>query len=95
MTGPLSFVWLDLDMGVLMDPVLRQIWPLCGPDTIIGVDDASQPQTPTVAPWLDELIATGALELIFNSDETAPRTFIRFLKKKGPFPRLPWAERLQ
>jgi len=86
LTKPLSFVWLDLDMGVLMDPVLRQIWPLCGPDTIIGVDDVGRPETPTVAPWLEELVAVGALELIFNSDDTAPNTFIRFLRKKGSFP---------
>lgn len=86
LSGPLSFVWLDLDMGVLMEPVLRTIWPLCGPDTVIGVDDVGRPETPTVAPWLDELIATGALEPIFNSDEIAPNTFIRFLKKKGAFP---------
>lgn len=87
LTGPLSFVWLDLDMSVLMHPVLQQIWPLCGPDTIIGVDDVGRPETPTVAPWLEELIAMGVLEQIFNSDEIAPSTFIRFLKKKGPFPK--------
>ncbi len=86
LTKPLSFVWLDLDMGVLMDPVLRKIWPLCSLDTIIGVDDVGRPETPTVAPWLEELIAVGALEPIFNSDEIAPNTFIRFLKKKGAFP---------
>jgi hypothetical protein len=87
LTGPLSFVWLDLDMSVLMHPVLQQIWPLCGPDTIIGVDDVGRPETPTVAAWLEELIAMGVLEQIFNSDEIAPSTFIRFLKKKGPFPK--------
>ena len=87
LTGPLSFVWLDLDMSVLMHPVLQQIWPLCGPDTIIGVDDVGRPETPTVGPWLEELIAAGVLEQIFSSDEIAPSTFIRFLKKKGPFPK--------
>lgn len=86
LTKPLSFVWLDLDMGVLMDPVLRTIWSKCGPDTIIGIDDVGRPETPTVAPWLDGLIAAGAVELIFNSDEIAPNTFIRFVKKKGAYP---------
>jgi hypothetical protein len=89
LTGPLSFVWLDLDMSVLMHPVLQQIWPLCGPDTIIGVDDVGRPETPTVAPWLKDLIAKGVLEEIFNSDEIAPNIFIRFLKKKGAFPKAP------
>ena len=73
-------------MAVLMDPVLRQIWHLCGPDTIIGVDDVGRPETPTVAPWLDDLIKTGVVELVFNSDETAPNTFIRVLRKKADFP---------
>jgi hypothetical protein len=86
LTKPLSFVWLDLDMAVLMDPVLRQIWHLCGPDTIIGVDDVGRPETPTVAPWLDDLIKTGVVDLVFNSDETAPNTFIRVLRKKADFP---------
>ena len=84
--GPLSFVWLDLDMGVLMDPVLRTIWSKCGPDTIIGIDDVGRPETPTVAPWLDKLIACGAVELVFDSDRIAPNTFIRFVKKKGDLP---------
>ena len=86
LTKPLSFVWLDLDMAVLMDPVLRQIWHLCGPDTVIGIDDVGRPETPTVAPWLDDLVKTGVVELVFNSDETAPNTFIRFLRKKADFP---------
>jgi hypothetical protein len=51
---PLSFVWLDLDMGVLMEPVLQHIRGLCGRDTIIGVDDYGRPETPTVKPWADE-----------------------------------------
>lgn len=84
--APLSFVWLDLDMGVLMDPVLRTIWSKCGPDTVIGIDDVGRPETPTVAPWLDGLLAAGALELVFDSDRIAPNTFIRFVKKKGDLP---------
>jgi hypothetical protein len=40
-----------------------------------------------VASWLKDLIAKGVLEEIFNSDEIAPNIFIRFLKKKGAFPR--------
>ncbi len=93
LTGPLSFVWLDLDMGVLMDPVLQRIWPLCSADTIIGVDDVGRPETPTVAPWLEEMVTAGALETVFNSDEIAPNTFIRFLRKKGPFPEGTFGER--
>ncbi len=73
---------MDLDMAVLMDPVLRQIWHLCGDDTIIGVDDVGRLETPTVAPWLDHPAASGAVELAFNSDDLAPNLFIRFLKKK-------------
>ncbi len=84
--APLSFVWLDLDMGVLMDPVLRTIWSKCGPDTIIGIDDVGRPETPTVSPWLDGLLAAGALEMVFDSDRIAPNTFIRFVKKKGELP---------
>jgi hypothetical protein len=80
---------MDLDMAVLMDPVLRQIWHLCGDDTIIGVDDVGRPETPTVAPWLDHLVASGAAELVFNSDDVAPDIFIRFLKKKGAYPAPP------
>lgn len=83
---PLSFVWLDLDMNVLMDPVLRQIWPLCGPDSLIGVDDVGRPETPSVAPWLDGLIDAGVVEVIFDSEEVAPNTFIKVVKKKGPYP---------
>jgi len=69
-----------------MDPVLRQIWHLCGPDTVIGVDDVGRPETPSVGPWLDGLVKAGAVEIVFNSDETAPNTFIRFLKKTGDYP---------
>jgi hypothetical protein len=90
LTKPLSFVWLDLDMDVLMDPVLRQIWHLCSADTLIGVDDVGRPQTPTVGPWLERLVASGAVEVIFNSDEIAPTTCIRFLKKKGTLPASSW-----
>jgi hypothetical protein len=82
---PLSFVWLDLDMDVLMEPVLRQIWPLCGPDTLIGVDDVGRPETPTVKAWFDELVRAGTAELVFDSDAIAPNTFIRFFRKKGPY----------
>lgn len=86
LVAPLSFVWLDLDMDVLMKPVLAHIWPLCGRDTIIGIDDVGRPETPTVAPWLDELLAAGALEMIFDSDQVAPNTFIRFVRKAGDLP---------
>jgi hypothetical protein len=86
LSKPLSFVWMDLDMDVLMDPVLRQIWHLCGPDTIIGVDGVGRPQTPTVRPWVDRLVASGAVEVIFNSDDVAPYLRMQFLKKKGPLP---------
>jgi hypothetical protein len=86
LTKPLSFVWLDLDMDVLMDPVLRQIWHLCGPDTIIGVDDDGRPENPTVGPWVDHLVAAGAVETIFDSDDVAPHLFVRFLRKKGEYP---------
>jgi hypothetical protein len=86
LTKALSFVWMDLDMAVLMDPVLRQIWHLCSDDTIIGVDDVGRPETPTVAPWIDHLVASGAAEPVFDSDEMAPDIFIRFLKKKGAYP---------
>ena len=41
--GTLSFVWLDLDMDVLMEPVLQGIFPLLTEETIIGVDDYGRP----------------------------------------------------
>jgi len=82
LTKPLSFVWLDLERDVLMDPVLRHIWPLCSSDTIIGIDDAGRPENPTVGPWLDQLVATGALELVLDSNAFVPGVFVRFLKKK-------------
>jgi hypothetical protein len=93
LVNPLSFVWLDLDMGVLMDPVLAKIWPLCSAETIIGIDDVGRPETPTVAPWLNELLAAGALEVAFDSDQIAPNTFIRFVKKAGEFPATPMGQR--
>ena len=86
LTKPLSFVWMDLDMDVLLDPVLRQIWPLCGPDTIIGIDDDYRPVTPTVGPWIDRLVASGAVEVVFDPLEIAPHFFMRFVRKKGPLP---------
>jgi hypothetical protein len=86
LTKPLSFVWLDLDMDVLMEPVLHRIWHLCGPDTIIGIDDDGRPQTPTVRPWVDALVSSGAVETILNSDDVAPDLFMRFVRKKGPLP---------
>jgi hypothetical protein len=83
LTKPLSFVWLDLDMDVLMDPILRQIWPLCSRDTIIGIDDVGRPENPTVGPWVDKLVESGAVECSFTSNDIAPRSCIRFLKKKA------------
>ena len=47
--GLLSFVWLDLDMDVLMEPVLQGILPLLSKDTIIGVDDYGRPECPTLS----------------------------------------------
>lgn len=64
---PLSFVWLDLDFAALMGPVLDTIWPLLGPDTVIGIDDigrldgAGRPVTPSVEPWVDDLVCRGRL----------------------------------
>lgn len=59
--APLSFVWLDLDMDVLMEPVLANIWPWIGPDTLIGIDDLGRPETPTVKPWVEHLLTSGRL----------------------------------
>lgn len=74
---PLSFVWLDLDMGVLMDPVLETIWPSITKDTVVGIDDVGRPETPTVEPWVDEVVRSGRLV------ETAryPNEFIRFYRR--------------
>ena len=71
---PLSFVWLDLDMDVLMRPVLDGIWPLLRPDTIIGIDDVGRPETPTVAPWVASLLAEGRLRELAHY----PPPFISF-----------------
>ena len=76
-TGPLSFVWLDLDMDVLMDPVLNEIWPHIGKDTIIGIDDVGRPETPTVEPWVNEVVKSGRLAEISRHDNE----FIRFYKR--------------
>lgn len=74
LTRPLAFVWLDLDMDVLMAPVLDTIWPLLRPDTIIGIDDVGRPETPTVGPWVETLIAQGRLTQLAEY----PGDFIRF-----------------
>jgi hypothetical protein len=86
LTKPLSFVWLDLDMDILLDPVLRQIWHLCSSETIIGIDDTGRPENPTVGPWVEQLIATGAVDSVFDSEDIAPGLFIRFLRKQGELP---------
>jgi Macrocin-O-methyltransferase (TylF) len=75
--APLSFIWLDLDMGVLMDPVLNKIWPHITKDTIIGIDDVGRPETPTVEPWVDEVVRAGRLVEISRH----PNEFIRFYKR--------------
>ena len=74
LTNELSFVWLDLDLGVLMEPVFETIWPLLRRDTIIGIDDVGRPETPSVAPWVEQV--TQARKLV----ELAryPGDFIRF-----------------
>lgn len=74
---PLSFVWLDLDMGVLMEPVLKQIMPFITKDTIIGIDDVGRPETPTVEPWVNDVVRSGRL-VEFDRDEGA---FIRFYRR--------------
>lgn len=53
--APLSFVWLDLDMAVLMGPVFDYLRGLCTNQSVLGVDDYGRPETPTVKPWADEL----------------------------------------
>ena len=74
LTGELAFVWLDLDFGTLMEPILETIWPLLSRDTIIGIDDVGRPHTPGVGPWVDQL--TEARKLI--ELERYPGDFIRF-----------------
>jgi hypothetical protein len=70
LTGPLSFVWLDLDMAVFMEPVLRHILSLCGSETILGVDDYGRPETPTVKPWADETERRGVWTKVREYPET-------------------------
>lgn len=74
LTKPLSFVWLDLDMDVLMAPVFEGILPLIGPNTIVGIDDVGRPETPTVKPWVEPLIEQGRLTQLAEY----PGAFIRF-----------------
>jgi hypothetical protein len=62
--NPISFVWLDMDMGVMMGPVLHTIWHLLSRDSLIAVDDVGRPETPTVKPWLDDLIARGQIKVV-------------------------------
>ena len=76
LTSALSFVWLDIDFAVLMDPVLSRIWSLIGRDTIIGIDDVGRPETPSVLPWVERLVAEGRLVEL----ERTPGAFIRFFR---------------
>jgi hypothetical protein len=57
--GTLSFVWLDLDMDVLMEPVRQRIFSLLTDETIVGVDDYGRPETPTIKPWADKVEQAG------------------------------------
>lgn len=75
--APLSFVWLDLDMGVLMEPVLSTIMPYITAETVIGVDDVGRPETPTVEPWIRGIVERGALREVSRH---APE-FIRFYRR--------------
>lgn len=68
LTSPLSFVWLDLDFAVLMEPVLEQIWPLISPQTIIGIDDVGRPETPSVFPWVEKIKADKRLTELQHFD---------------------------
>ena len=74
--NPMSFVWLDLDMDVLMDPVLEGILPLLGPDSILGIDDVGRPETPTVKAWVEAQISSGRLKQLVEY----PGDFIRFFR---------------
>jgi hypothetical protein len=76
LSQPLSFVWFDLDMDILMAPVLDGIWPYLHRDTVIGIDDVGRPETPTVGPWVDKLIADRRLVELERYDDS----FIRFLR---------------
>jgi hypothetical protein len=75
--SPLSFVWLDLDMGVLMDPVLTTIMPHITSETVIGVDDVGRPETPTVEPWIRGIVDRGVLREVARH----PSEFIRFYRR--------------
>lgn len=66
--GPLSFVWLDLDMDVLMEPVLQGIFPLLSKETIIGVDDYGRPECPTIKPWADKVEQSGQWRQVMEYD---------------------------
>jgi hypothetical protein len=57
--GPLSFVWLDLDMDVFMEPVRQGIFSLLTKETIIGVDDYGRPECPAIKPWADKVEQAG------------------------------------
>lgn len=76
LTRPLSFVWLDLDMDVLMAPVLEGIMPLIHPGTILGIDDVGRPETPTVKPWVEPLVEQGLLVQLAEDRDA----FIRFFR---------------
>lgn len=76
LSGRLSFVWLDLDFAIFMEPVLNAIWHLIEPETIIGVDDVGRPETPSIGPWVDQTVNGGRLIEL----ERYPGDFIRFYR---------------
>lgn len=76
LTKPMSFVWLDLDMGVLMEPVLQHVRHLCTKETVIGVDDYGRPETPTIKPWADETEKSG----IWTKLQDYPESSIAFYR---------------
>ena len=61
LSGELSFVMLDLNMEVLLGPVLDGIWPLLHADTIIAINDVGRPETPSIEPWVERLTQAGRL----------------------------------
>jgi hypothetical protein len=73
---PLSFVWLDLDIDVLLGPTLDAIADKLTPDTIIGLDDYGRPECPTVKPWADSVEAFGKWRKVAEYPE-----FIAFYEK--------------
>ena len=87
---PLCFVWMDLDMAVLMAPVLDRIWPLLREDTVIGIDDVGRPETPTVLPWVQQLVAEGRLIQL----QSFPKNYVAFfqINTKWVSPRVSDAE---